>query len=267
MRANFPKISVVTVSFNQAAYLEQTIRSVLDQQYPNLEYIIIDGGSNDGSVDIIKKYAEHLTYWISEKDDGMYHALQKGFEKSTGEIMCWINSDDKFHQGAFKNIANIFTAFPEIEWITGMATIFNETGETVYVKPFRKWSLLDILTVADDHIQQESTFWKRSLWVRSGSSMNLDYKLAGDFELWMRFFESSELISIRTILGGFRIRNTNQLSFDRAEEYSVEVEKILARSFQKRNPEVRKQINYWRMYKRKKPSLISIKKYIENKGQ
>src|SRR6186713_1857154 len=90
MTENFPKISIVTISFNQGDFLERTICSVLDQNYPNLEYIIIDGGSTDGSVEIIKKYQDKLTYWVSEKDKGMYDAIQKGLQRTTGEIMCWL---------------------------------------------------------------------------------------------------------------------------------------------------------------------------------
>ncbi len=94
---NYPKISIVTPSFNHAQFLEETILSVITQNYPNLEYVIIDGGSTDGSVDIIKKYEKHLTYWVSEPDNGHGDALNKGFAKSTGEIMAWINSDDKYY--------------------------------------------------------------------------------------------------------------------------------------------------------------------------
>src|SRR5215469_5586779 len=94
--SSLPKISIVTPSFNQAEFLEETIRSVLDQNYPNLEYVVVDGGSTDGSVDIIKKYAHRLAWWVSEPDDGQYAAINKGFKHSSGEIMAWINSDDKY---------------------------------------------------------------------------------------------------------------------------------------------------------------------------
>src|SRR4051812_20683804 len=100
-----PKITIVTPSYNQGHFLEQTIQSVLDQNYPNLEYIICDGGSKDQSVEIIKKYEKHLAYWCSEKDRGQSHAINKGFERATGDIYAYINSDDFFHPGAFDRVA------------------------------------------------------------------------------------------------------------------------------------------------------------------
>src|ERR1044071_10153093 len=118
-----PKISIVTTSFNQAEWLEQCMRSVLDQNYPELEYIVIDGGSTDGSVDIIRKYADRLTYWISEKDNGMYDGLQKGLSRSTGEIMAWINSDDLFHPGSFMTVTEIFSHYEQVKWLQGVPTV------------------------------------------------------------------------------------------------------------------------------------------------
>ena len=131
---NYPKITIVTPNYNCEKYLEKTILSVINQNYPNLEYIIIDGGSNDSSIEIIKKYENYLTYWISEPDNGMYEAIQKGFDKSTGEIMAWINSDDMYHKNSFFTVADIFSNFKQVSWLTGANTNYDEFDRTVYVK-------------------------------------------------------------------------------------------------------------------------------------
>ncbi|MCH7686389.1 MAG: glycosyltransferase, partial [Planctomycetes bacterium] len=113
-----PKISIVTPSFNQGRYLEETIQSVLSQDYPNLEYMIMDGGSTDESFDILHRYESRLTFWQSSPDGGQYEAINSGFARTDGEIMAWINSDDKYTPWAFSVVAEIFLTFPEIEWIT-----------------------------------------------------------------------------------------------------------------------------------------------------
>ncbi len=109
----FPRITIVTPSYNQGQYIEETILSVINQDYPNLEYIIIDGGSSDNTVEIIKKYSDRITYWISEKDNGQAHAINKGFRKATGDILNWLNSDDQLQPGALKIIAQRFGESPE----------------------------------------------------------------------------------------------------------------------------------------------------------
>ena len=114
-----PKISVITPSYNQADFLEETILSVLNQNYPNLEYIIIDGGSTDRSVEIIKKYEKHLSYWVSEKDDGQSHAINKGLQHATGEIICWLCSDDLHVSDTLYTVAELFRLNPEIALLHG----------------------------------------------------------------------------------------------------------------------------------------------------
>lgn len=122
----WPKISVVTPVFNSARYLEAAIRSVLSQAYPKLEYIIVDGGSTDGSLAIVSKYAPQLHAWISEPDRGMYDALNKGFARSAGELIGWISATDMLHAGSLSVVGSVFQTFPEVEWITGRPTGFSD---------------------------------------------------------------------------------------------------------------------------------------------
>ena len=222
----FPKITIVTPTFNRADYLEETIQSVLNQNYPNLEYIIIDGGSTDGTIDIIKKYESSLTFWISEPDNGMYDAIQKGFEKSTGEIMAWLNSDDKHHPGALNIVAQIFSCSKKVEWIMGTPSLYNAEGYCVKIFQNVKWPESRFWVGDYKWIQQETVFWRRSIWEKTGGRLNLSYKVAADFELWCRFFQATKLFSVETILSGFRMHN-NQITFLNISEYEAEVKEIV----------------------------------------
>lgn len=230
MVSNLPKITIVTPSFNQGEYLEDTILSVLGQGYPNLEYIIIDGGSMDNSVSIIKKYEKQLAYWVSEKDDGLYHGLQKGFAKSTGEIMAWINADDMYHKKSLFMIANLFEKFRDVRWIMGSNTYFDESGHPfVYDnQPYAQcWSRSRLLLFNGQFIQQESVFWRRSLWEQAGGYIAQNYSLAADFELWLRFFRYDKLYTTSFMLGGFRFRNENQKSFNQRNQYLEQVASLV----------------------------------------
>jgi glycosyltransferase involved in cell wall biosynthesis len=200
----WPKIALVTPVFNSARYLEATIRSVLEQRYPNLEYIIIDGGSTDGSVDTIRKYESQLHFWTSEGDRGMYDAINKGFAHSTGEVMGWISATDLLHAGSLFAVGDVFQTFPEVEWITGRPTGFNDEGMAVEVLKLRRWSRLPFLAGANRYIQQESTFWRRTLWERAGGRVDDSRRNASDFELWVRFFRYAKLYSVDALIGGFR---------------------------------------------------------------
>jgi glycosyltransferase involved in cell wall biosynthesis len=233
---HFPKITIVTPNYNGGVYLEQTIQSVLSQDYPNLEYIIIDGNSTDDSVAIIKKYENQLAYWISEPDKGLYDAVQKGFDKSTGEIMAWINSDDLYHRKAFFTVAEIFTKFNEVSWLQGMPTFYDERGRTVAVSPMKRWSKLDYYLGNFKWIQQESVFWRRSLWEKSGEKTATELKYAGDLELWLRFFRYDKLFVTNALLGGFRMRSKEQLSLDFLKEYLEEATEVIKKEVENTIP-------------------------------
>lgn len=226
-----PKISIVTPSFNQAEYLEECIESILSQNYPNLEYIIMDGGSTDGSVDIIKKYEKHLAYWQSKPDGGQYQAINEGFRRSSGEIMCWLNSDDKLHSGALHQVELAFRAMPQTEWITGRPTAWDDQGRLITVfDHVPSWSLERLLYHGKDdyYIQQESTFWRRSLWDRAGGGLDTNWQLAADFELWCRFFNYSELTGVDALFGGFRY-HSGQKTDTMMDRYEQEVLQIIER--------------------------------------
>ena len=225
----YPKISIITPSYNLEVYLEQTIQSVVKQNYPNLEYIIIDGGSTDHSVNIIKKYEKHLTYWVSESDQGLYHALQKGFDRATGDVMGWLNADDMLHPSALSTIAQAFQDLPEIDWLQGYPTVFDKVGRIMYHRQprFSKYDFYLKKYHDGQFIQQESTYWRRSLWEKAGGYMSQQYRLAGDFELWMRFFNHAPLYPTLALIGGFRARGGQQLSYQHREKYMEEADAIV----------------------------------------
>jgi len=206
---SIPTISVVTPSFNQGEYIEETIQSVLGQNYPNLEYVIIDGGSTDNSVDIINKYDKRLHYWVSEKDNGHGHAINKGFMKTKGEIMCWINSDDMYTPWSFKAVAEIFRCYPNVMWMVGYNCLWNSEGAMTRASRVPK-NIYDFLLGRYMWIQQESVFWRRALWEKAGGYINQDYKFIVDGELWTRFFLFESLYSVDCILSGYRVHSKNR---------------------------------------------------------
>lgn len=235
MIKEFPKISLVTPSFNQAEFIEATIQSILSQDYPNLEYIIIDGGSTDGSVEIIQKYEKHLHFWCSEPDAGQYDAINKGFSHSTGEIMAWLNSDDMYCPWALKTVASIMSALPQVEWLTTLSPVFWDWhGFCILISSITGYSRSAFLDggylplnnkIGINWIQQESTFWRRNLWQKVGGAIATEFSLAGDFDLWSRFYFHADLYGTLSPLGGFRFQ-PNQRS-RQIEQYLVEAQKSL----------------------------------------
>lgn len=198
-----PRISIVTPSYNQADYLEATIRSVLDQGYANLDYVVIDGGSTDGSVEIIKRYADRLSFWTSGRDGGQSDAINKGFARTDGDVMGWVNSDDLLTPGALAALVADYR--PGLRWYHGHAgAIWSDGSETMpagHALP-RSYGYDDFL-FGGAVIPQISTFWNRELWERVGGAV-LDHSLIMDYDLWARFAAVVPSTSIGACLGVYR---------------------------------------------------------------
>jgi len=237
---NNPVISIVTPSCNQGEYIEDTILSVCTQKGNFfIDYIIVDNESTDQSFDKILKYYQTINKgnlikkinnvkfyrcqskilktacngislrYLHEKDTGHGNGLNKGFTLAIGDILAWINSDDKYHPNAFQTVSEVFNKFPDVKWLMGRPTWYDKNGRCTGAGKIYK-NIYDFLNNDYQWIQQESTFWKKSLWTETGGQINENYKLMVDGELWCRFFKKTELYHLDQILGGYRSHETNR---------------------------------------------------------
>ncbi|HRJ30859.1 MAG TPA: glycosyltransferase family 2 protein [Cyclobacteriaceae bacterium] len=205
----WPKISIVTPSYNQGHYIEETIRSVIMQGYPNLEYIVIDGGSTDDTVNIIKKYESNITYWVSEKDNGQTHAINKGFEKATGDILAYLNSDDVYMPYTFRLVAELFAKF-KLNWLTGLRSHLVDK-EVIAPLPTATTKFNSYLYQKGFHVpwvlgwnQQPSTFWSSSLFASAGRNFDETMQCSFDVDMWIRFSRYDDLVYVRSVLAMMR---------------------------------------------------------------
>ncbi|MBI5934059.1 MAG: glycosyltransferase [Chloroflexi bacterium] len=206
-----PRISITTPSYNQAAFIERTARSVLDQGYPNLEYVIQDGGSRDATVKVMKPFLSRLTHFESRKDDGQAHAINMGFAHTSGEIMAYLNSDDILLPGALNYVADYFTRHPDVDVIYGHRIIIDENDGEI-----GRWILPphdnDVILWAD-YVPQETLFWRRSIWEKSGGQMDESFQFALDWDLLIRFREAgAKIVRAPRFLGAFRVQAAQKTS-------------------------------------------------------
>lgn len=184
-----PLVSIITPSFNQAAFLEQTLRSVLEQDYPNIEYWVIDGGSTDKSVEIIKQYAPKLAGWVSEKDKGQADGINKGFAKATGEIIGWLNSDDLYYPGAIAGAVEAFRLHPEASFVFTDVESIDEHGKAFNLMRYGDWKLADLMTFKI--IGQPGVFMRRAVLEQAGY-LDLSFNYLLDVQLWLRMAAIAE---------------------------------------------------------------------------
>ena len=224
---NLPSLSIVTPSFNHAEFIERTIQSVLDQGYPNLEYLVMDGGSTDGTAEILRRYGGRLRY-VSEKDGGQADALNQGFSRTSGEIVAWLNSDDEYLPGAFDAVARFFAANPSVEWVYGRCPIIDRQSRpqkaliTAY-KEFwqRRYSYRRLLI--ENFIPQPAVFFRRRLLDRVGP-LDTGYHNAFDYHLWVRMGAVAAPAFLDRELACFRVIDESKTSSNFVRSFTEELD-------------------------------------------
>lgn len=204
----YPLVSVVTPSFNQAAFLDETIQSVLNQDYPNLEYLIVDGGSSDGSRELIQGYAERLAWWVSEPDQGQTDAINKGFAHAKGHYLAWLNSDDTYLPHAVSRAVSFLEANPLIGMVYGDANLIDEQGQVIGKFPARQTDY-PRLRSGYVHIPQQAAFFRASLWEQVGP-LDPTFYFAMDYDLWVRLARLAPLKYVPETWANFRLHQTGK---------------------------------------------------------
>jgi glycosyltransferase involved in cell wall biosynthesis len=190
---NTPLVSIVTPSFNQAAFLEQAMLSVLNQDHPAIEYLVVDGGSTDGSVEIIKKYEKRLSWWVSEKDRGQADAINKGFQRARGEIVAWLNSDDVYLPGTVRKAVKTMTANPNAAMVHGDVLAIDANGKPINLMRYGNWGLCGLMRF--QIIGQPAVFLRRNALFKAGL-LDLQYRFLLDHQLWLRVAQHGEVIYV-----------------------------------------------------------------------
>ncbi|KXK13044.1 MAG: putative glycosyltransferase [Chloroflexi bacterium OLB14] len=224
-------VSIITPSYNQAKYLEQTIQSVLSQSYQNIEYIVIDGGSNDGSIEIIKKYQDKFAYWISEKDHGQAEAINKGFAKATGDIVAWLNSDDYYLANTIENAVKVFEENPDVVLIYGNMLAVDENGKTFNTLNYKQLSLEDLICF--QIIGQPAVLFRNSA-LQKTRGLNLDFHFLLDHLFWIELAQHGKILHVNQTWSAARY-HAEAKNRAKAAEFGKEAFRILSLVEQDKN--------------------------------
>jgi glycosyltransferase involved in cell wall biosynthesis len=217
-------VSVITPSFNQARYLEQTIRSVLGQEYPRIEYIVVDGASTDGSVEIVKKYADKLAWWVSERDSGQAEAINKGLGRATGEIAAWLNSDDYYLPGAVSSAVRVFEENPDVVLVYGDMLAVDENGDPFNTLRYKQLTLQDLLCF--QIIGQPAVFFRREAFEEAGL-LDPTFHFLLDHHLWIRIAQHGKILHVDQTWAAAR-HHAEAKNRAKAAEFGREAFRILA---------------------------------------
>ena len=236
-----PKITIVTPSFNQAHYLDATCRSIVSQEYPNLEWFVCDGGSKDNSVEVIKRYEPHIAWWVSEKDRGSSHALNKGYERATGDVFCYVNSDDTLEPGCLHYVAKQF-ADAKTDWVVGWAKYFQDDGDEWYYVP--KPTERPIDWIVSNPVPQIASFWRTNVREKVGL-FNEAVHWSFDYEYWLRMYFKAGVRPkiVRRCMGGFRLQ-PNSKTVSRPQNFALENEALLKEFVPMLPPEQRARLRH-----------------------
>lgn len=219
-----PLVSIITPSYHQAAFLEVTLRSVLAQGYPNLEYIVVDGGSTDGSVDIIKKYADKLAWWVSEPDAGQADAINKGLARANGEIVAWLNSDDLYRPGTIQQAVSALQQHPDAGLVYADLDSIDRSGRVFNTIRYRQFSLLDLLSF--EILGQPTVFMRRAVLQQAGA-LDAEYRYLLDHQLWLRMFQLAPAVYVPGVWAAAR-HHASAKNVGEAAGFGREAMRILA---------------------------------------